>query len=187
MDLKVFLAAASSVVGIACFIPYIRDVFRRKTKPHNYSWLIWTLLQSIAVVAMLGGGAGIGVASLAIGAMLCAFVFFLSLRYGTSNITVFDKICLAGALLATVVYVFLQDAFLSVLVVTFTDLIGFLPTFRKAYEEPYTETPSTYALSSLSSLLALGALASFTFTTSIYLTTLVITNATCALVIVRRR
>lgn len=187
MSIKVIFAVVSSLIGISCFIPYIVDIFKGKTKPHSYSWLIWTILQTTGVIAMSSGGAGVGVMSLAIGAILCGFVFFLSLFYGSNNINIFDTICLIGALISIVIYFFLKDALLSVIVVAITDIIGFLPTFRKSYEEPNTETFSTYILSLISSLLALRALSVFSLTTSFYLISLVLTNGLCALIIYTRR
>ena len=187
MDAKVIFAVSSSLVGIACFVPFIRDIFRGSTQPHSYTWFIWTILQTTGVIAMLSAGAGIGAASLAIGAGLCAFIFLLSLKYGTHNIKTFDTICLIGALIAIAVYFLLHDALLSVIIVSLTDFIGFLPTFRKSYEEPHTETAVTYVLSSISSVLALGALVQFTLTTSLYLISLIITNGLCALIILMRR
>ena len=187
MTLRTILVIASSVVGVACFLPYIRDVFLKKSTPHSYTWLIWTILQSTAVVAMLRSGAGGGALSLAIGAGLCGFIFLLSLRYGTKNITRFDRACFIGALLAIAVYLFLRNGLLSVIIVTLTDLTGFLPTMRKAYVEPHSETESTYFLSALSSALALGALSAFNATTALYLISLVITNSTCGIIIFTRR
>jgi len=131
MELRVIFAALSSLLGISAFSPYIRDIFQRKTEPHSYSWLIWSLLQTIAVIAMLRGGAGLGVAALAAGALLCAGVFILSLRYGTRNITSFDTVCPLGALIAISIYVFLRNALLSVWIVVLTDLIGFLTNMEK--------------------------------------------------------
>jgi hypothetical protein len=185
MAIQFAFAVLSSLVGIACFIPYLWDIFKHKTQPHSYSWLIWTILQITTVVAMLKGGAGIGIASLAIGAPLCGFIFFLSFHYGTHNIKVFDTICLIGALIAICVYLFLHDPLLTVIIITITDFIGFLPTLRKAYEEPNTETLSNYVLSSFSSLLAIGALQRVNVTTSLYLISLVITNGICAMIIIR--
>lgn len=187
MGFKFILAILSSIFAISCFIPYIVDIFKGTTKPHSYTWLIWAILQTIGAIAMLSGGAGIGVASLVIGAVLCGFVFILSLFYGTHNIKFFDKVCLAGAFVAIGFYFFLHSALLSVLMVIIIDLIGFFPTLRKTYEEPNTETVSTYILSSISSFLALLALSIFTLTTSIYLISLVITNLICAFVILHRR
>jgi len=187
MNLKIIFAVVSSLVGIVCFIPYLRDIFRGTTKPHTYTWLIWTILQTIGVLAMFNSGAGIGILSLSIGALFCGFIFLLSFKYGTSNIKTFDKICLISALCAIFIYLFLHNALLSVVVVTLTDFIGFLPTIRKAYEEPKTETASNYGLSSASSALALFALTNFNLTTSLYLITVVITNGICATIILVRR
>ena len=187
MNIKLVFVILSSLIGISCFIPYIQDIFRGITKPHSYSWLIWTILQITGAIAMVSSGAGIGATSLVIGAILCCFVFTLSIFYGTNNIKIFDIVCLIGALLAIIIYFFIHDALFSIIVVTITDIIGFLPTLRKSYEEPKTETPLTYILSSISSFFALGALSLFTLTTSIYLISLVISNGLCAFIILIRR
>ncbi|VVB73532.1 Uncharacterised protein [uncultured archaeon] len=183
IPLKLILAIVSAIVGTISFLPYIRDIFLKKTKPHSYSWLIWTILQATGVVAMLSGGAGLGVVALSVGVAFCGFIFLLSLRYGTKNITRFDTLCFIGALLATGFYVFLNDALLSVVLVTFIDFVAFLPTLRKAYEEPYTETFSTFLLSGIANLLALGALDVFSVTTALYPASLVITNSICSSII----
>ncbi len=187
MNIKVIFVIISSLVGISCFIPYIIDILKRKTKPHVYSWIIWTVLQLIGVMAMIDGGAGLGVMSLLIGAILCGFIFILSLFYGTHNIKIFDTICLIGAIISIIFYFFIHNTLLSIIIVTVTDLVGFMPTFRKSYEEPKTETISTYVLSSISSLFALFALSNITFTTSLYLISLIVSNGLCALIIFLRR
>ncbi len=145
------------------------------------------MLQGTGTIAMLHKGAGSGVASLVLGSGLCAFIFLLSFRYGTKNITVFDTICFIGALIGIGVWFFLHNALLSVIVVSAVDLIAFLPTYRKAYTEPHSETASTYFLSFLADGLALLAVASFNVTTSLYLFTLVVTNLMCVVMIWFRR
>ncbi|HEY5588649.1 MAG TPA: hypothetical protein VIK86_06815 [Candidatus Paceibacterota bacterium] len=187
MNTKIIFAILSSVVAIFCFIPYILDIFKGTTKPHSYSWFIWTLLQTIGAISMFSIGAGWGITSISIGAVLCGFVFILSFKYGTHNIKNFDVICLLGALIAMIFYFFLHNPIVSVLIITLVDFVGFLPTMRKAYEEPQTETISAYALSSVSSILALFAFSIFTFSNSVYLISLIITNATCAIIIFTRR
>ncbi len=187
MSTHAFFAILATTIALANKIPYIADIYRLKTTPHSYSWLIWTLLQGTGALVMLSGGAGFGVASLLAGTVLCAFIFLLSLRYGTKNITTFDTICFIGALIATGVWFFLHDAFLSILLISAIDFIAFLPTFRKAYEEPYSETPIMYLFAGIGEGFALLALTNITFTTSFYLITLVITNPLCAGIIWFRR
>ncbi|MDO8620236.1 MAG: hypothetical protein Q7R64_02710 [bacterium] len=187
MTLQTIFALLSAFVAVASFVPYIRDIFRLKTTPHSYSWLMWAILQGTTALVMVDSGAGVGVASVTVGASLCTFVFLLSLRYGTKNITRFDTVCLAGALFTTSVWFIFHDGLLAIILVSLIDLLAFLPTFRKAYEEPYSETTSTYFLSGVSDGLALFALVTVSVTTSLYLVTLVITNFSCLGIILFRR
>ena len=145
------------------------------------------LRNDAGVVAMLNAGAGIGIASLAIGAVLCGFIFLLSLHYGTRDIKIFDTVCLIAALGVLGIYIFLRDPLFSIIAVATIDFIGFMPTLRKAYIDPHSETASNYALSAFSSLLALGALQVMSVTTALYLVSLVITNGACAAIIIMRR
>jgi hypothetical protein len=187
MNIKLIFAIISSIAGIFCFIPYIRDIFLHKTQPHSYSWFIWMILQTVGAISMFSIGAEWGVLSVGIGAIFCGFIFLLSFKFGTHNIKFIDKVCLIGALFAIVTFFYIHNPFLSVLIVAMTDLIGSFPTMRKAYEEPQTETASTYVFSFISTLLAIFALSNFTIGNSLYLIILVFTNASCALIIIIRR
>ena len=187
MKLQIILAGISSVIGILCFLPYIRDIFTGTTRPHRYTWFIWAVLQAVAAAAMWSAGAGWAIASSVIGVVLCGFIFFLSFRHGAEHITGFDKICLLGALIALAAYALLRDPLLSIMAATLTDVIGFLPTLRKAYREPLTETASTHLMSGASSAFAIAALAHVTVTTCLYLFAVMIMDASCGLIVLVRK
>lgn len=187
METKIVLGIAASVFEIICYIPYIRDVFRKKTQPHAYSWLVWSILQFVGAIAQLKGGGGYGSWMLLTGSSLCFFVFILSLRYGTHNITKFDKFCLFGALIAVALYLIIKDPIWSVFMVVAADSAAFFPTYRKTWEEPETETISTYAISVLACVLALWALENHSLTTTLYLAVLTATNSGLVFVILLRR
>lgn len=187
MDIKTLYGIIAAVIGIACFIPYIRDMFRETTKPHIYTWLIWTILQVTGVIAMYNSGAGIGALALAIGAFFCGAICLLSLKLGTKNITVFDTICLTGALAAICVYAFLHQPLLSVILISVIDFAGFLPTLRKAYYEPWTETLSMYMLFTVSGIFSVMALAHYSLVTTFYPLTLIVINTLGTIMIWWRR
>lgn len=42
--MKQVLGVIAILLALIAYIPYIRDVLRRKTKPHVYSWFIWGFL-----------------------------------------------------------------------------------------------------------------------------------------------
>lgn len=186
-SVRVFIAILSSVIGVACYAPYIRHVLLGQTTPHTYSWLVWTLLQIIGAAAMLSGGAGAGALFLMGGAALSGFIFVLSLRNGTHDITMFDTVCLIGAFSGMGAYFFMRDPLYSVLAISFTEFMAFVPTWRKAYAKPDSETLLTYALSAVSSALALFALSAITFTTVLYPLSITITNTVCSAIIIRRK
>lgn len=187
MDPKLLLGLAASVLSIICFLPYLVDIFRKRTQPHAYSWLIWTILQGIGVATGLQDGAGYGILGIAIGAFFCFTIFLLSLFYGTKNITRFDTLCLIAAICALLFYILQRDPLLSVIIITLIDFLSFLPTMRKTWEEPTTETPSTYALSALAVFLGILALQNYTVTTVLYLASLVVTNSALVLIVLLRK
>ncbi len=185
--IKTACGVIATIIGVSSFYPYLRDVFKHKTQPHTYTWLIWTILQVTGVLAMYTTGAGIGALTLAVGAIFCGYIFILSLKYGSKNITTFDTLCLIGALISITVYFFMHDAVLAVILITVIDLVGFLPTMRKAYSEPYSETLSMYALFFVSSGFNLVAIGVYSITTTLYPATIMFTNLLCCLILWSRR
>ncbi|MDO8594324.1 MAG: hypothetical protein Q7R93_02305 [bacterium] len=187
MDIKTLFAITGSIIGIVFTIPYIIDIFRRKTEPHSYSWLVWTILQATGVLAMLASGAGIGILYLSLSTGMCALIFVLSLRFGTKNVTSFDLVCLVSALSALFVWFFMHDALLSIIMVSCIDFIGFLPTFRKAYADPFTETVSNYFSGGVAQVLSLASLSEYHLTTSLYLIALALANFIFTTMVLLRR
>lgn len=187
MEIKLLFGIISSIVAIVCFVPYLRDIFKKQTQPHAYSWLVWTILQTVGVAAQLKDGAGYGAWALAIGAVFCFTIFILSFKYGTRNITKFDGICLFASLIAIAIYFTLENPLWAIIVVAIVDFVGFLPTFRKGWEEPTTETPSTFALSALANFLSLLALQNYSTTTVLYIASLFITNSSFVSMIIIRK
>lgn len=185
--IKYTCGITATVISVIAFFPYLRDIFRKKTQPHSYTWLIWTILQVTGVVAMFNNGAGIGALALTVGAVFCGYIFILSLKYGTKNITLFDIICLIGALTAIAVYLFLHNPVLSVILITVTDFVGFLPTLRKAYAEPYSETLSLYVLGVVWSAFNIIAIATYSITTTLYPSCILFANMICCCMLWIRR
>jgi hypothetical protein len=69
-DLKLISAIISVASVVVGFYTYFRDIFKRKTTPHLYTWLIWGITQGTATVASWHGGGKFGAISLAIGTIL---------------------------------------------------------------------------------------------------------------------
>ncbi len=187
MELKFIFGVVSAVLVIPTFLPYIRGILQRKTEPHTYTWLIWTILQSIGVYTGIQDGGGYGFWGLGLGAFFCGIIFVLSLKYGTKNINRFDLYCLISAFFTLGIYLYSNNALLAVSLVSIIDFIGFLPTFRKGWQEPESETVATFVMSTFGSVLSIFALENYTLITTLYVGSLLLTNSTFVLMIWTRR
>jgi hypothetical protein len=88
---------------------------------------------------------------------------------------------------AIAVYAFLHNATLSVILITLIDFIGFLPTMRKAYSEPHSETLAMYALFTVSTAFNMVAIAIYSISTTLYPASIMFTNALCCIILWSRR
>jgi len=175
-DLKLIASLVSAVLMAYGFVPYFRDIFAGKTKPHLYTWLVWSITFGTAALAAWHGGGNYGALSMSIGAVLVFLVFLLSFKYGTKNITLSDTIVLIAALIAVFVWWGLSNPFLAVLFVSIIDGLGYIPTFRKSFEEPWSETLSFWVFMTISDILIIISIANYNFLTVAYIATLIVLN-----------
>lgn len=176
LDIKIIFIIISVLISITAFLPYIRDVFLKKTKPHTYSWLIWLLTQGTAVAAIWYGGGGFGALNLTLGLFFIFGIFLFSLKYGTKDITKFDTITLVLAICAILVWWQLDQPLISVIMVSIIDFVGYIPTFRKSYKSPWSETLFSWILFAISNLFAILALREYNVLTLAYIITITLAN-----------
>jgi hypothetical protein len=168
MDVKTVVGITAVVLNIIAFGPYIIDTLRGKTKPHMYSWFIWTVITGMVFVGQVAGDAGPGAWATGCTVAVDLFIFLLSLKHGTADITRADKICVAGALAALGVWAISDSLVLSIILLTIIDTLAFVPTVRKILKSPSEETFITYPISSLRCLLSIAALSNYSIITGLY-------------------
>jgi hypothetical protein len=188
LDYRVLLGGIAAVLGVIGFLPYFRNLLGGKTKPHTFSWLIWGVLSSITFTAQVVSGAGPGAWIIAVAAILSLGVFVIAIFKGEKEITRVDEISLGAAGFGIVLWIVTTNPLWSVIIVSIVDAVGYIPTFRKTYKQPYGETLSLYFLSSISFVISLFALQVVSLTTALYPTSLITTNIVfISMVLMRRR
>lgn len=175
------------ITGLCAFYPYLRDALKRQTQPHQFTWLIWAITQGTATAALWVGGGGIGAIPLTISASLVTLIFFLSLREGGENITKSDIIVLAAALITICIWWFLDNPLLSVLMVSAIDVVGYIPTFRKSFAHPWTETVLSWVLFTVAYIFAILALETYSLLTLSYLISISVANTALIIFLLIRR
>lgn len=188
MDIKLILSVLAILLNIGGgFFVYLRSIFRGETKPHVYTWLIWTITQGVALLGLIRGQGGWGVLPLSISTIFVFVIFLLSLKFGTRNITRFDTSVLILALLAVVIWFQMHNSLLAVILVTIADFLGYLPSFRKTFQEPWTENITSWTVYTISGLLMILSLGEYNLLTLTYLVTVEIANTTLITICLVRR
>jgi hypothetical protein len=135
---KFYLSILGTIISASNLVFYIYTVVKGQTKPHAYTWLIWSLITIIAAYAQYKGGAGIGLILTCWIAIACLTNTVLAFFKGTSGITLSDKICLTLCLIAIALWQTLDSPVYSLILVTCIDTAGFYPTIRKSWHDPYS-------------------------------------------------
>lgn len=187
MDERALIGAVATAIAFASYVPYFRDIFAGKTRPHAISWLVWGTLTAIGFAGQVAGSAGPGAWATGITALLCLLISLLGFLNGRTDIILVDWLSLAGAAVALVLWRITNDPLLSVIIVTAIYALGYVPTVRKSWSHPHTETLGTHYLSALRSFISLFALTQFTLLTALYPLALFVMNGAFAVMLAVRR
>lgn len=144
----------SVTLSILMIIPYVRDILYGKTKPQRASWFIWAVLGGIAFVSQYAKGATDSLWLTGGQTAAVMVIVLLSIQYGVGGFTKRDV-----AALGLVLWYFTAEAAWALLIVIIIDSIGSLLTALKSYEDPGSETLTTWMMSGASGffgLLAVG-------------------------------
>jgi len=174
-------------LSFAGAIPYYIDIFRGRTKPHLYTYIVWATVTAVAFLGQYAAGGGPGSWTTGMMAILTGGVLFLCPKYGTDDITFFDTLCLVGAIATFGVWLITKDPLLSVVLATAIDCLAFVPTIRKTYRAPGSETLSSYVVNLFRHALSIRALAVYSLATYLYPLALLVMNVILVSVIVTRR
>ncbi|MEL7012179.1 MAG: hypothetical protein AAFO72_02750 [Pseudomonadota bacterium] len=155
IDLYTLLGIVSAALSTWAFCPYILNTLRGRTKPQRASWLIWSVLSSIAFVLQIYEGAiesAWFVGSQAFGTVT---VFLLSLRYGSGNLLGRqDAAVLIVALMGLIAWKLTDTPAYALAIIIGISALGGSVTVTKSYRFPSSETLTTWVLFAVASFLA---------------------------------
>jgi hypothetical protein len=177
----------SVVVALVAYPPYLKSVLQKRTKPHVFSWVIWTLLTWIAFAIQVFSGAGPGAWATGFTAFCTTIIAIVSLRHGEKNITRSDWATFIASLLTIPLWIAAKDPTASAILVTVIDCFGFYPTFRKSWHKPHEEFVTTHFLSLIKHALSIFALTTISIPTAFYPAALLVMNILLVGMIAGRR
>jgi hypothetical protein len=187
MEIKQVVSVVAVALTFVAYIPYYRDIIVGKIHPHIYTWSIWGLITSLLVILQVRGGAGSAVWVTASAGLLCIGVAVLSIKNGKKNITVTDTIVAILALIAIVFWLVVKQPELATIMVITADMLGFMPTIRKTWHKPHSESIALYSTNAFRFILAFIAIESYTFLSTAWIVAWIIGNGGFAIMLLIRR
>ena len=166
---KEFLSALAIVLTFAAFFPYIISIQQGHTKPHVFSWVIWSIATLIVFFAQLTDQGGVGAWPIGISAVLTFYIALLAYQHKSDiSITRTDWLFFISALLTIPMWYLTSDPLWAVIILTTIDSLGFGPTFRKCYVNPFAELLILYVIVVIRNVFSIVALEHYSTTTILF-------------------
>tara|TARA_B100001113_G_C20889231_1_gene526199 strand:- start:12 stop:611 length:600 start_codon:yes stop_codon:yes gene_type:complete len=153
-------------LSFIAFFPYLVSILNGKTKPHVFSWIIWTITTFFIFIVQLSDNGGFGswvIGTSAIISMLIALIAYL--KKSDISIKVVDWVFFNFSLVAILVWYFITNPIWAVLLLTTIDIMAFFPTIRKTFFYPFDENLLFYVLIVFRNILSLIALEHYSIVT----------------------
>jgi hypothetical protein len=115
-DMHYVFTTLGILFGIPGYYFYFKSIFARETKPHVFTWFVYAVIDGIIAIAQLISGGGIGSLVVSLAAIANGVIAVLAYWYGEKHIRTSDWVCLAGALFAIILWIFMHDALYAVIV-----------------------------------------------------------------------
>jgi hypothetical protein len=168
---------------------YIKDIILGNTKPNLVSWSIWMLAPFIGVFFQIKAGAGLSVLPIFMAGFISLLIIFISLLNKNAywKINTFDITCGVISLLALVLYIFTHNLSISILFAIMSDALAYIPTIKKSWNFPETETGLMYITGIISNILGLLIIKTWTFPIYSFSISIIILNSVIVYCIYRKK
>jgi len=143
--------------GAASTLPYLRDTLRRATVPHRGSWLIWGVIEVVALESQRADGARWSLVPLASQALGTCLVFALAVRFGSGGVSRTDLALIGLAGVGVAGWLAADEPVIATSCVIAADFVAALMMLPKTWRDPSSETLSTFVLAAAAG--CLGAVA----------------------------
>lgn len=186
-NIKVVFGGIAGILSFIAFIPYIVGIIKYGTRPNRASWIIWLVLGFILAVSYYSSGAQNTMwvpVSYVIGPLI---VIILALKKGEGGWNKFDKMCLAGALMALIGWRIFNVPLVALVVSLLIHLAGSLSTIKKSYLKPYSESLLAWIFFSFGHLFNIFAIEQFKFAIIVYPVYMFLSNGLIASLLLGRR
>lgn len=149
----------------------------KKTRPSKSTFWIWAVVQGIMTASYVATGeifsAGVGVAY----TLTILIIAILSIWYGYGRWERLDTLCTVGAVITIGLWILFRDPMVALVSSIVTDLFGSVPTIKKVWEDPTSESRTAWTWTVIACVVNFGAVEIWGITSVLYLSYLLAVNS----------
>lgn len=169
MSYKGVLSAVAIALTFMAFLPYMRAIIKGAIRPHVFSWVIWGTTTFVVFLAQLQADGGVGAWPVGVSGVVAIVIALLAfLKRGDIAITGTDWLFFILAMSSLPFWYLTADPLWAVVVLTTVDVLGFGPTIRKSFYQPFSESLLFFSLFATRNLIVILALESYSITTVLF-------------------
>ncbi len=162
LQFLVFLGFICAVYGT---VIYFKDTLSGRVKPNKVGWLMWSIAPLIATVAALSKGVTWAVLPVFMSGFgpLCIFIASLFSKKAYWEIKLFDYLCGFLSALALILWLITKEANIAIVLAIASDAFAAIPTLKKAWTNPESESATLYLTFLISALTSFAAIEYWVF------------------------
>ena len=187
LEYKIIFGYLAIILQVASYAVYFWGIWKGETKPHAFTWFVGGVINLIAFPAVLISGGGIGSIVLGGNIVGCFITSIIGWRQKSVQYDLYDWLALLGGLLGAFLWWLTDNPLSAVILVSISDIISYIPTFRKAYRLPFEENATAFLIGFINYPIAILALESLTLTTWLYMATIALVDISLVVLILFRR
>jgi hypothetical protein len=150
-------AILSGPIAVTGALTYAYDTLRGRNQPNRVTWAMWTLAPMIGFAAQISEGVGLEsilTFSIGFGPLLVLIASFVT-KKAYWQLTAFDLACGSLSLAALACWAITGTGLVALVLSVTADLSAAVPTIRKSYREPQSESGHSYLFGTAAALLTL--------------------------------
>ncbi|HET6874284.1 MAG TPA: hypothetical protein VFH70_05870 [Acidimicrobiales bacterium] len=159
-----WLVIVGVLIGSLGTVRYVGDTVRGVTVPHRVTWFLWAAAPLLAYAVEVSNHVGISslmALEIGLGPVVVFLASFVHPR-ASWKADGFDYVCGGLSVGGTALWLATRQGWIGIGAAIAADLLASIPTFRKSWHHPGSETARTFVLSAVNSGLTLLTISRWT-------------------------
>jgi len=153
----------ATALAIISGIPYTLSIARGQTKPHQFTFFIWTIMNFVVFTTQFLEGARASIAITGVFCFLTTINLVLSFKHGVRGTSRYDKLLLSLALATIAIWLLTRNNVLAIWLTILIDIPATTMLVLKLRKHPGSEPLRLWAISAVAGMFTCLSLADKAF------------------------